>query len=296
MMKNNTKKSIKWFVIHGAIVLLTLTILTTPLAMVTYAGTDDSNVKETAIEWVNNYTAANNDPDCNDMFNSNLSNTDDDARGWYDTLSLHGGFTKVFEWGDSNAFETDWEKSSVGGFDSSWADNVDLIYFSGHGGIIGGKAEFAFGADQDGDASYHCRVVNSEAQWGDKDVEWITLSASRVLDINYQSQWTLTFKDLHGITGFDDSPTDSPNTGGLFACYLTGGTFLSTNCAFDHVVGDSWKQATIDDQTNVEAAVLRGIVTISGSDKDYWTDFADSMWPDPPNGQYKQFMYTKWNT
>lgn len=305
--KNNFKLPMKKTLLRreaGAFVAIAL--LATSFAPLAYAGLDDANNKEVAIDWVNNYDSMNADPDCNfggTIRNPNLVNTDDDSRGWYNTMG-NNGYTKQFEHGDPPvavlAKETDFEKSLVGGSDSFWVDNVDMTYFSGHGsdGTLegDGKAKIWFGADNDGDTLHHCRVVNAEAQWGDKDVEWLTFSSSKTLNINVQSQWTLAFKDLHGITGFDDSPTDSANTGGFYACYLTGTSFGAKNCGFVHVIGDSWKQATIDDQTNVEAAVLRGLVTINGADRDYWTDFADNMWPDPPNGQYKLFLYTKWLT
>jgi hypothetical protein len=69
------------------------------------------------IEWVNNYLSAS----------SNLSNNDDNARGFYNRL--HG--QRVFESSDDLAWDQDFEEKGAGappaGTDQLYADHVDIV-------------------------------------------------------------------------------------------------------------------------------------------------------------------------
>ena len=64
---------------------------------------------------------------------SNLTNTKPQAEGFYNTLSA----TRRFAWGDDLAWDEDFEQKNVGspaaGTDVTWADDVDMVFFSGHG-------------------------------------------------------------------------------------------------------------------------------------------------------------------
>ena len=75
------------------------------------------------IEWVKKYNGRAAD----------VSNTRAAAEGFYNTL--HG--VRQFAWGDDLAWDRDFEQQGAGspmsGSDSSWADNVDIAFFAGHG-------------------------------------------------------------------------------------------------------------------------------------------------------------------
>jgi hypothetical protein len=61
------------------------------------------NVKvRTGVEWVNKFHAGG----CNQ---ANLDYCDDQAEGFYNEMGNHG-HTKVFDWGDDNAWETDFRQ------------------------------------------------------------------------------------------------------------------------------------------------------------------------------------------
>ena len=299
-MTNNKEKimtshtTMKIMLFTGLIMTMMITITNIDVAE---AGSDDSNEKEVGVEWVNDFSDANSDPDC--FSASSLTNQDSNAEGYYDTL-YDEGFTKSFKYGNSAAWESDFEKSSVSGSDSSYADKVDFLYYAGHGSTTDGYPSFTFGDDEDGDndSGYHCLVKPAEMNLGDKDLEWLTLATSYTLHNSYMSQWVSSFDDLHGMAGFHTSPVESATLGGRTACYMSGGSYGSINCSSNQKdMGDSWKTATMIEYGSSDyGAILRGVVTINSVQYDYWDEDADDMFDDPPSGGYDYFVYTKWRT
>lgn len=146
----------------------------------------------------------------------NLTNTKPQAEGFYNTLSA----TRRFQWGDDLAWDRDFEQQGSGspasGSDTIWADNVDMVFFSGHGSPSG----FLFGVKTD-----DAKVKPTEVRWGDKDLEWIALDACNVLEANgVFSRWGWpVFKGLHYILGFHTTTGDEPDRGRLLAQYLNNG-------------------------------------------------------------------------
>jgi len=170
------------------------------------SGLDDANTREIGIEWVNQYNG----------WAGNLAACDDDAIGFYTTLTGKG-FTGFYNWGDNNAWEQDFKSPEKpgGGTDTSWADNVDFAYFSGHGNSTG----FYFGSTTDDHG-----LNNTDAVWGDKDLEWIALSSCMVLqDPGMFDRWGWNvFRGLHMILGMHTVMSDTTEQGKYFARYMTG--------------------------------------------------------------------------
>lgn len=197
-----------------------LIVYTLIMCPVNAGGNDDSNSKEIGVEWVNNY---------NDF---QFSYCDDNALGFYNELK-NKGFTAVFNYGDDSAWESDFEREGVGGYDSWYVDNVDFVYFSGHGSA----SAFFFGTNHDNDGSYPRQVHYTEADWGDRDLEWLFISACEVLAQYWV--WQPAFHTpitLHD-TGFETSVADNSgvgNLGKLFAQSLTQG----------YTINESWYIAT----------------------------------------------------
>lgn len=158
------------------------------------------------IEWVRQYHG----------LAGNLTNTRPQAEGFYNTLSA----TRRFQWGDDLAWDRDFEQQGVGspasGTDTLWADNVDMVFFSGHGSPSG----FLFGVKTD-----DAKVKPTEVRWGDKELEWIALDACNVLEANgVFNRWGWpVFKGLHYILGFHTTTGDEPDRGRLLAQYLNNG-------------------------------------------------------------------------
>lgn len=102
-----------------------LALVLPSIVPVVQAGADDVDTKERGVEWVKDYSG---NPDGW----GNLANTKDDAESFYNALG-NLGWRRVFDYGDSLAWESDFEKSSVGGSDATYIDGLDFAYFSGHG-------------------------------------------------------------------------------------------------------------------------------------------------------------------
>lgn len=145
------------------VLLLILLIITVQnVAINVYAaGNDDSNKKEVGAWGINNYSGNPNFPSLIYMVS--------DATGFYGWLTQKG-FTGRFLKTDNYASERHFEKASIGGQDSSYADACDFVYFAGHGTYDA----FHFGTSNDNNA-YPKQVHYTEADWGDQDLEWISL-------------------------------------------------------------------------------------------------------------------------
>jgi len=150
-------------VIGTLLVTCLLAILTLfPFVNTAIAGNDDADQKEVGVEWVEIYYSG-----------TNLTWQNEAAEGFYNRLG-EIGWTKRFDYGNDLAWESDFEKSAVGGKDYLFIDTVDFAWFGGHGDSV----EFAFSTNRDGDGVYPYVVYYPEACWGDLDLEWIARALS----------------------------------------------------------------------------------------------------------------------
>jgi hypothetical protein len=183
-----------------------------------------------------------------------LSNTKAQAEGFYNTLSA----TRVFNWGDDLAWDQDFEQSGVGspsaGTDTTWADDVDMVFFSGHGSPGG----FLFGVKTD-----DAQAKPKEIQWGDRDLDWIVLDACNVLErdgVFDRWGWPV-FKGLHYILGFHTTTSDEADRGRLLAQYLNAGW----------TVRSAWIKCCQDtEDSSTEWAYLRGDENGTDTYNDHW--------------------------
>jgi len=196
------------------------------------------------IEWVQKYNG----------LQGNLSNTKAQAEGFYNTLSA----TRRFNWGDDLAWDRDFETSGEGspsaGTDTVWADDVDFVFFSGHGAPGG----FLFGKNID-DAT----AKPTEITWGDRQLEWIALDACNVLErdgVFDRWGWPV-FKGLHIILGFHTTTGDEPDRGRLLAQYLNAGW----------TVREAWIRACQDTEgSGTWWAYLRADAAGTDTYNDHW--------------------------
>ncbi|QHI37279.1 hypothetical protein IMCC3317_26580 [Kordia antarctica] len=153
------------------------------------------------IEWVNQYNGNA----------SNLENNDNNARGFYNTLQG----VKQFEYGDNLAWDEDFEKAGKGspsaGTDTTYADNADIVFFSGHG-----WRDFLLFGRNDRDNG---RARNTEMELGDQDLEWIVFDGCQALEFDgVFGRWGWgVFKGLHYILGFATICYDKADRGKKFA-------------------------------------------------------------------------------
>jgi len=226
-----------------------------PISIVQAA--DDANNREVGVEWVQNYGPCGI---------GNLGSTRADAESFYNALG-NRGWTKSFNWGDGNAWESDFEKEGVGGSDISYADNVDFAYFSGHGS----RDSVWFGTPHDGNGAIPCRVHTSEASWGETDLEWLVLSVCLTLQFDNWGvfdRWSPAFQGLHQILSYDTISYDAV-MGDTFVKHMTGywsGFWFWQTWNPPKTIRNAWTQANIERQpSDVWSATL--------STCDSWNDY-----------------------
>ena len=120
--------------------------------------------------------------------------------------------TIAFHWADNDVFESDFVDPVFGGDDTNWADNVDLMWFQGHGNSNG----FATGETQ-GDGF----VDKSEARWGNNDLEWLVVNSCDVLALGSGSdhvwnRWKPAFRGLHLLLGHGNTSYNVDGDGNEF--------------------------------------------------------------------------------
>ena len=130
-------------------------------------------------------------------------------------MAAHGVGT-AFDWrGGRPARRT--SRTSRGGSDSTYVDNVDAQWYTGHGWSGG----FTFKSNTDDK-----EIVPADADWGNGDLEWLQLESCQVLrDTNgtndYFGRWGGTINGLHMLNGFHTNAyCVGGGTGGTFAEYL----------------------------------------------------------------------------
>lgn len=245
-MKNRTKQLLAAF--------MTLIIMMPMTAI----AADDSNTREVGVEWNTDFTPCGI---------GDLYQTKNDAEGFYNGLGSKG-WTKRFNWGNADAWEKDYEKQGVGGWDylplpgGSYAlyagvDTVDFAYYSGHGSTNA----FWFGTNHDGNGALPCRVDKSEVSWGETDLEWIVLSVCDLLKHNYAtnvfSRWGPALKGLHQILSYDTISYDYA-MGSRFVFWMTKSTWTQWPIGVSKKnIRNAWHQANIEKQPgSVWSAVL----------------------------------------
>lgn len=216
------------------------------------------------VEWVNDYSSVGK---------ASLSHRDECARGFYDAIKARPHWIGRFERGDSGAWEKHFKRSSLGGSDTRWIDDVHFAYFAGHGAAggtvagdtgVGRGGGFTFGVDAHDDWVLGAIPGAREPRWGDRRLDWIVLDVCSALaretdgdgvEYTLSERWANAevMRGLHYILGFRTSAYDDADRGRIFAEYLTGardGTRYS--------VRQAWRKATEEtERATVLGAYLR---------------------------------------
>jgi hypothetical protein len=250
------------------------------------------------VEWVTDYSAVGKD---------NVAHRKPCAEGFYNTIiSAHPDWVGRFNQGNANAWEEHFKRTSKGGTDDDWVDNVDFAYFAGHGaadGIlptnVGRGGGFTFGVNAHDDWVLSAAPFNREPRWGDKYLNWIVLDVCSALapksdgdgvDYTLCERWANSdvMHGLHYILGFRTLATDSDNRGMIFAEYLTG-----KRGGKNHTVREAWIKATKDTEyPEYKGAYLRADSSGSDTFNDHIYNFGHvSKDPDPASQCY---WYCSW--
>lgn len=189
----------------------------------------------------------------------------DSANGFRSTM-LAKGQTMSFDWRGNSAWSWDFKDASLGGGDASYVDDVDAVWYTGHGWPGG----FTFNNGQ-------APVTPADARWGDRNLEWLQLESCQVLQdttgtLDHFDRWGPAFQGVHVVNGFHTNAYCNSGTGGRFASYLWPENFLWWELRPAFSVTQAW-QAMAND---LEPAGVRwrSMSAMSGSihnlDDKYW--------------------------
>ena len=174
-------------------------------------------------EWVENYSS------------SPLSNTSEDATKLGDQLP---STWDVSGYGNSRANEEDFKRTEYGGKNNDYADEHDLVFFSGHGSKRSGEYYsdstrcITFSNTTSDDSAM--TAGDAHDSWGDDDMEWIGMSACQTM--RQDSRWAASMNGVHLVMGWQTNMYDVDNFGKKFAKRMVdSGSFDSA-----YPVKESW--------------------------------------------------------
>lgn len=110
---------------------------------------------------------------------------------------LNGWFVKRFDYAEALAWEEDFKRAAQGGTEQNYLDNVDLMFYVGHGSP--GQFTFDNNAHDDGALT---TINDCNTSWGDKDNEWLALTSCQVLSGSGLSNMAQCMNKQHLILGF----------------------------------------------------------------------------------------------
>jgi len=185
-------------------------------------------IVRTGVEWINTFSGP-----CKQ---NNLSNRANDAEGFQNAMASHG-HTRVFDWGDGNAWETDFRAPAFGGDALDWSDNVHFCYFADHGGNSGSVFQIGFTAQ-------HTNCLGSSDQWklGAKSLKWIVFDACDLVlqaDATNISEWFGPMQGVHMVFGYPASGRNDGGRGASFGNDAGSGAVLSNAWLADAVASGS---------------------------------------------------------
>jgi hypothetical protein len=151
-----------------------------------------------------------------------LGGSRNNAQGFVDELAAIG-WTIRFNWGDANAWESDWHK-----FDDNWADAVDFAFYTGHANSDGWVM-----ATPDDNFLHFAETAGSPDLWGANNLEWIVVAACGPLQDevvgsggNVLDRWKGAFDGLHILMGYAQVTYDNEEEGRRLARYAKDGSTL----------------------------------------------------------------------
>jgi len=156
-----------------------------------------------------------------------LSGSKANAQGFVDEWAA-AGWHIDFNWGDGNAWESDWRRNNA-----SWVDNADFVFYTGHANMNG----WVLSAPDD--TFLDCAEVgaapgNPGELWGNNDLEWIVVAACGPLQDDVIShgggdvlaRWDGAFDGMHILMGYGAVTFDNTDEGRKVAQYAKGGSTL----------------------------------------------------------------------
>lgn len=156
-----------------------------------------------------------------------LSGSQNNAAGFVNGLA-NDGWLVNFNWGDANAWESDWHRN-----DDDWVDAADFVFYTGHASMDGWVLR------NPDDGSLDFSEVGPQAQvpgdmWGQQDLEWTIIAACGPLQDEVISKgggdvfarWGGAFDGLHLLMGYGAITGDNEDEGRLVVQYVRQGETL----------------------------------------------------------------------
>jgi hypothetical protein len=214
-----------------------------------------------------------------------LAGSHDNAKGFVDEWAA-AGWHIDFNWGDANAWESDWDRN-----DQTWVDNADFVFYTGHANQNGWVLSTPDDTFLD--------TADANGRYGNEDLEWMTIAACGPLQDNILaagggdvSRWVPAFKGMHIMMGYGAITFDNTDEGRKVAQYAKGGSTLI----------DAWFRTAreIQPATNGAAApdgpdVWVGALWVGQSGRDPFNDHAwdfGSVCADPTAPTWWAAMWT----
>jgi hypothetical protein len=160
------------------------------------------------VEWINRYHR-DEKPQCPQKA-VDLLYSRDIAEGFLMVMRSFG-HEQIFDWGNDNAWQTDFDHPDFGGDSLNWSDNVHFCYFSGHSDTFHFEMKLAM---QIGFSSPHnptivaCGSLSPQWRLGAKRLKWFVLDSCQMVkdtDPNHiVEEWGGPMQGLHVLFGFID--------------------------------------------------------------------------------------------
>ncbi|TFG29842.1 hypothetical protein EU527_15285 [Candidatus Thorarchaeota archaeon] len=172
-------------------------------------GAFDDGIKEVGVEWVGN-----------SYEDRPLWNSESDAGKFYHHMAITGGYSQEFNWGEWNAWESDFRATEHDGNDTEWIDAVDFVYYAGHGNP--NSISFTTVNGLDTYANFN------KLKLGDGDLETLAMTSCNVLEfynfygLNVFELWGPVLQGIHQVCGFATGAKNSDSMGLQFALHMMG--------------------------------------------------------------------------
>jgi hypothetical protein len=151
-----------------------------------------------------------------------LSGSQNNAKGFVDELAAIGWNIR-FNWGDSNAWESDWRQN-----DDTWVDATDFVFYTGHANSDG----WVLAAPND-TFLHFTETAGSRDLWGANNLEWAVVAACGPLQDevvgsggDVLDRWRTAFDGLHILMGYAQVTYDNEEEGKRLARYAKAGATI----------------------------------------------------------------------
>lgn len=156
-----------------------------------------------------------------------LAGSQANAQGFVDEWAS-AGWNINFNWGDANAWESDWRRN-----DDTWVDAADFVFYTGHANMNG----WVLSNPDDGFLNFTEIGANPQSPgdlWGQNDLEWAVIAACGPLQDEILAsgggdvfaRWDGAFDGMHILMGYGGITFDNTDEGRKLAQYSKSGSSL----------------------------------------------------------------------